>query len=147
MNKKIRRALLIVLSFAVVACAKKPARAASATATPVTVSVTRIVLGSAVTATNEISAPLDVFDRFDPIFAALDMRGSGPVTLTAKWSHYYDNGTRLALIGDSSQTVTVNDTATGVFRVENPGGWINGDYQIEIFLNGEPVGTRRFSVK
>jgi hypothetical protein len=104
--------------------------------------VTRIDLGTAVGGDKKVSAPTTAFKPKDTIFASIVSDGAAPsVTLAARWT--FEDG---QLVNESSQTIAPNGPATTEFHISKPDGWPAGKYKVDIAANGQPAGSREFSV-
>ena len=142
-------ALAATLSLA--ACGKKEEAAAptaappaaSATAAPAeAVSLASIDLGSAVGADQKVTTATTTFHPKDSIYAAVSTTGSGNATIAVKWS-YQDGQT----VKEDSKTIAPTGPATTSFEISRPDGWPAGNYKLDVTLNGQPAGTKDFSVK
>jgi len=147
-------ALAATLSLA--ACGKKeeaatptaaPPAASTAAATPAApapaaVSLASIDLGSAVGADQKVTTATTTFTPKDSIYAAVSTTGSGTATIAAKWS-YQDGQT----VKEDSKSIAPTGPATTSFEISKPDGWPAGNYKVDITLNGQPAGTKDFSVK
>ena len=142
-------ALAATLSLA--ACGKKEEAAAptaappaaSATAAPAeAVSLASIDLGSAVGADQKVTTATTTFHPKDSIYAAVSTTGSGNATIAVKWS-YQDGQT----VKEDSKTIAPTGPATTSFEISKPDGWPVGNYKLDVTLNGQPAGTKDFSVK
>jgi len=142
-------ALAATLSLA--ACGKKEEAAAptaappaaSATAAPAeAVSLASIDLGSAVGADQKVTTATTTFHPKDSIYAAVSTTGSGNATIAVKWS-YQDGQT----VKEDSKTIAPTGPATTSFEISKPDGWPAGNYKLDVTLNGQPAGTKDFSVK
>ena len=142
-------ALAATLSLA--ACGKKEDAAtptaappaASATAAPAeAVSLASIDLGSAVGADQKVTTATTTFHPKDSIYAAVSTTGSGNATIAVKWS-YQDGQT----VKEDSKTIAPTGPATTSFEISKPDGWPAGNYKLDVTLNGQPAGTKDFSVK
>jgi len=78
----------------------------------------------------------------DPIYAAVSTSGSGTATIGAKWT-YQDGQT----VKEDSKSIAPTGPATTSFQISKPDGWPAGNYKVEISLNGQPAGSKDFSVK
>jgi hypothetical protein len=125
------------------ATASQPATpAAQAPAQQAAVSVASIDLGSAVGADQKVTTATTTFNPKDSIYAAVSTTGSGNATIAAKWT-YQDGQT----VKEDSKTIAPTGPATTSFEISKPDGWPTGNYKVEITLNGQPAGTKEFSVK
>ncbi|NII73432.1 hypothetical protein FHW84_002004 [Dyella sp. SG562] len=150
-------ALAATLSLA--ACGKKedaagptaaPAATAAQPATPPAaapapapaVSLVSIDLGSAVGADQKVTTATTTFTPKDSIYAAVSTSGSGNATIAVKWT-YQDGQT----VKEDSKTIAPIGPATTSFEISKPDGWPAGNYKVDVTLNGQPAGTKDFSVK
>jgi hypothetical protein len=144
----LKRSSLLVLSMLVVlgvaACQKKET-AKPAAAPPAGVSVSAITLGNAIGADKKVTAPGDSFAKSDTIYAVVETQGAGTATLTAKWT--YHKGDKVADVSSSEQNIAPTGPAVSEFHVGKPDGWPQGDYQVEVSLNGASAGAKKFTVK
>ena len=102
-----------------------------------------IELGTAVDAQGRVTAPAAVFAAGDTIHASVVTEGQPPgATLTARWT--YEDG---QVVSEGRETLATSDEAVTEFHVAKPDGWPAGRYQVEIALNGRPLGTRGFEVR
>jgi len=152
--------LLSALAFAIAlgACGKKaeppppaptpaPAPAPAPMPAPAAAGVTlsTVSLGKSVGADKKVGAPSDVFAKGDTIYASIDTSGTGSATLAAKWTYSKDGKT--VPVKDESATIAPTGPATTEFHIAKPDGWPQGDYQVEILLDGKSVATKSFKVQ
>ena len=125
------------------ATAAQPATpAAPAPAPQQAVSLASIDLGSAVGADQKVTTATTTFSPKDSIYAAVSTTGSGNATIAVKWS-YQDGQT----VKEDSKTIAPTGPATTSFEISKPDGWPAGNYKVDVTLNGQPAGTKDFSVK
>ena len=121
--------------------APAPAMTPPPAAAPVT--VTSIDLGTAVGPDQKVTSPTTTFGKNDTIYAAVATTGSATnATLGAKWT-FQDGQT----VNDSSQTIAPTGPAVTTFHISKPDGWPEGNYKVEISLNGAPVSSKDFAVQ
>jgi len=143
----------LAASLALAACGKKeeaatpaadatPPPAAAAPTAPAAVSVASIDLGNAVGADQKVTTATSSFTPMDPIYAAVSTSGSGTATIGAKWT-YQDGQT----VKEDSKSIAPTGPATTSFQISKPDGWPAGNYKVEISWNGQPAGSKDFSVK
>lgn len=146
-------AFALAASLALSACGKKEEAAtpaADATPPPVAaaptaaaaVTIASIDLGNAVGADQKVTTTTSNFTPMDPIYAAVSTSGSGTATIGAKWT-YQDGQT----VKEDSKSIAPTGPATTSFQISKPDGWPAGSYKVEISLNGQPAGSKDFSVK
>jgi len=51
------------------------------------------------------------------------------------------------VLGETSQSIAPDGSATSEFHVSKPGGFEAGEYEVEILVEGQPVQKRRFTVR
>lgn len=119
--------------------------AASPTAPLEGIAVTSATLGSAINADRRVTAAADTFRPADTIFVAVETSGTAGGALTARWT--YDPAGRPTAVNEETQKLPPGGAAVTEFHVRKPDGWPRGEYQVVILANGEPLATKRFSVK
>jgi len=132
--------------FAVAACAKREDASRVDTAAGVVandVAVAEIDIGRHIGSDKKISDKTDDFARTDTVYAVVSTSGSSPsATLQAKWT--YQDG---QVVDQSSETIAPSGPAVTEFHISKPGGLPAGKYKVEILLNGNPAGSKDFTVK
>jgi hypothetical protein len=165
-SKSVHAALAVVaaISLALVACGKKeeppqaqpapppvsmPAPPAAEPApppvAPAGVAVAAITLGNAIGADKKVSAVTETFAAADTLYASIDTTGTGTASLDARWT--YHMGEQVAVVKEDTMTISTAGPATHEFHVSKPDGWPAGDYEVQITLDGKPVGSRKFVVR
>jgi multidrug efflux pump subunit AcrA (membrane-fusion protein) len=126
------------------ATAAQPAAPAAPAPAPVqaAVSLASIDLGSAVGPDQKVSTATTTFSPKDSIYAAVSTTGSGTATIAVKWT-YQDGQT----VKEDSKSIAPTGPATTSFEISKPDGWPAGNYKVDVTLNGQPAGTKDFSVK
>ena len=102
--------------------------------------VSAIQVGKSLNSDNSIGTLATTFKPNDTIYAAVLTEGTGRGILSAKFSY----GGRV--ISEPEKRVSYKGAAATEFHIEYSGGFPAGDYDIELFLNGTSVGTRRVRV-
>jgi hypothetical protein len=100
-----------------------------------------IQVGKSLNSDNSIGVLATTFKRTDTIYAAVLTDGTGRGTLSARFSY----GGRV--ISEPEKRVSYKGSAATEFHIEYPGGFPPGEYDIELFLNGVSVGSRRVRVE
>jgi predicted small lipoprotein YifL len=119
-----------------------PAPAESAAA----VSVTDISVGNAIGSDKRVTAGSQTLAPNDTIYVSVDTSGSGSATLKATWT-YLGEGGETTVVNEETQTIDPIGPATTEFHISKPDGFPPGEYQVEVFVNDVPAGSRRFTVK
>lgn len=106
------------------------------------VAIASIDLGNAVGGDQKVTTATTTFSPKDPIYAAVSTTGSGTATIAAKWT-YQDGQT----VKEDSKSIAPTGPATTSFEITKPDGWPVGSYKVEVTLNGQPAGSKDFSVQ
>jgi len=106
------------------------------------VSFTSLEVGSSVDTNHKVVATATSFAPKDTIYASVETTGSGHATLTARWL-----GPRDQALHEDSKELDASGPETTAFMISQPEGFPQGDYKIEISLDGQPVASKDFSVK
>ena len=146
-RKPRRRARAALAALGALCAACTPQQAASPESTvpsgaAADVRVTEVVLGSEVGLDKKVPRPADVFGPEDTVYVSVVTEGrSSDTLLTARWMR------EGRLLGETSQEVAPDGSATSEFHVSKPGGWEAGEYEVEILVEGKPVQKRSFTVR
>ena len=100
-----------------------------------------IQVGKSLNSDNSVGTLTTTFKPNDTIYAAVLTDGSGRGTLSAKFTF----GGRV--IAEPEKRVTMKGSGATEFHIEYSAGFPPGDYDIELFLNGQSVGMRRVRVE
>jgi hypothetical protein len=100
-----------------------------------------IQVGKSLNSDNSIGTLTSTFKPNDTIYASVLTDGSGRGTISAKFSY----GGRI--ISEPEKRVSLKGSGATEFHIEYSGGFPAGDYDIELFLNGASIGTRRVRVE
>ena len=98
-------------------------------------------MGRALSSDNRIGQPTIVFRPEDTIYVSVLTTDMGSGTVGVKWMF----GDRL--ISEPSKEVSYKGAAATEFHIQNSGGFPEGKYSVEAFLDGSPVGRRAFTVE
>jgi hypothetical protein len=102
--------------------------------------VTGIQLGRALNADNTIANPTTSFTPRDTIYVSVSTAGVGSGTISVRWIY----GGRA--VDESTKKVSYKDLAATDFSLKSVAGFPPGEYSAEVFLDGQPAGTRAFRV-
>lgn len=103
--------------------------------------VSTIQLGRALSADNSIGSHTTVFKPDDTVYVSVLTTDTGSGTIGVRWMY----GDRL--ISEPSREVSYKGAAATEFHIQNSGGFPEGRYSVEAFLDGQSVGKRSFSVE
>lgn len=129
MIRVICRGLLIILVCTVAACrSNDPLR------------VNTIQLGRGLNPDNTVSGHTTRFKPNDTIYVAVLTDNAGSGTVAARWTFAG------RVVSEPQKQVSYRGAAATEFHIQNSSGFPAGDYQVEILLDGKPIGTREFRV-
>jgi hypothetical protein len=100
-----------------------------------------IQLGRALSSDNRIGQHTTVFRPDDTIYASVLTTDTGSGTIGVRWMF----GDRL--ISEPSREVSYKGAAATEFHIQNSGGFPEGKYSVEAFVDGRSVGRRAFTVE
>ena len=155
MRTRILFTLFVSAALALSACGKKeepktaPAPAPAPTSVPAPapagIAVSGMTVGKSIGADKKVTAATEAFAKDDTMYVSVNTTGSGTAKLDAKWT--YRKGDKVAVVKEDSMTINATGPATNEFHVSKPDGWPAGDYEVEVMLNGKPVGSKKLTVK
>jgi len=102
--------------------------------------VTTIQVGRSLNSDKSVGSHTTQFKPNDTIYVAVLTDASGAGTITARWTY---SGRP---VSEESKEVSYRGEAATEFHIENSGGFPQGDYKVQILLDGQPVGDRDFRV-
>ena len=103
--------------------------------------VTTIQLGRAINPDKTVSDPTTRFKPTDTIYAAVLTDGSGSGKVKVRWLY------RGRVVSEPEQDVSYQGPAATEFHIQNSGGFPQGEYSVEFFLDGKSIGSRAFRVE
>jgi hypothetical protein len=104
-------------------------------------SVTNIQTGRSLNSDNSVGALTTTFKPNDTIYVAVLTEGSGSATIGAKFSHLG------RVVAEPEKKVSYRGAAATEFHLDYTGGAPTGEYDIEVFFNGQPAGMRKVRVE
>jgi hypothetical protein len=110
----------------------------SACSGPLTLS--DIQLGRSINADNSIASPTTSFKPGDTVYVAIHTTARGKGTIGVRWKY------RDRVIDEPTKQVSTDGTDATEFHLQNSGGFPVGDYSVDVFIDGQLVGTRTFKV-
>jgi hypothetical protein len=138
---RISLALCLALAIAGTACNRKPADTTGTSGA--VVKVTDVTLGRAIGGDKAITDATDNFRPNDTIYASVATDGASSSTaLRARWT--FEDG---QVVDESTRTIAPTARERTEFHIAKPNGWPAGKYQVEVFLDGRSVETKKFEVK
>jgi hypothetical protein len=131
--------MLLALALAAAGCRAGPVESRRAT----DVAVKDISLGRVVGEDKRVQEPVDRFGPADTVYASVVTEGTAAeARLQARWSYG-----QTQVLEETEQRIAPQGVTVSEFHVRNPAGWEPGTYQVEIVLDGSPVGARTFTVE
>ena len=122
------RACALALAVFGSACSDEPLRLAN------------IQTGRSLNADGSVASITTLFKPSETIHVSVQTTGSKPGTIGVKWMYAG------RVIDEPVKQVDYSGPASTDFQLQNSGGFPEGDYSVDIFINGEKVGTRAFKV-
>ena len=99
-----------------------------------------IQVGRAISPDNRIGQHTVTFRPDDTIYVSVLTNDTGSGTIGVRWMY----GERL--ISEPSKQVSYKGAAATEFHIQNSGGFPEGKYSVEAFIDGKSVGLRNFTV-
>ena len=99
-----------------------------------------IQLGRSIDPDGAVSANTTTFAPKDTVYVSVHTTGAGSGTIKVKWTL----GTRV--LGEPEKQVKYTDAAAIEFHLQSADGFPIGDYNVEVFFNGQSVASRPFHV-
>lgn len=121
------RVLLLTMTVAVAAC-NGPLELAN------------IQTGRSLNQDRSVASITTLFKPNETIYVSVQTKAAGKSTISVKWMY----GTRV--IDEPSKQVDYDGPASTEFHLQNSGGFPPGDYSVDVFIDGQQVGTRTFKV-
>ena len=121
--------LLVAMAVTAAACSQEPLK------------FTAIQLGRGLNADKTVTGSTTRFKPTDTIYAAVLTDGAGTGTVKARWLYAG------RVVSEPEQRVTYQGPAATEFHIQNTSGFPQGEYTVELFLDGKQVGSRTFRVE
>jgi hypothetical protein len=118
------RAALVAVLVCIAGCSRDPLK------------VVTIQVGRSLNRDNSVANITTRFKPGDTMYAAVITDGPGAGSLSVRWL----SGGRV--LTEETRDVRYNDRAATEFHMNFAGGLPPGQYRVELFLDGEPIGAR-----
>jgi hypothetical protein len=89
---------------------------------------------------NSVAAHTSTFNHSDTVYVAVLTTAPGSGTIGVKWTY------QGRVIDEPQRKVSYREPAATEFHLVNSGGFPQGSYSVEVFVDGKSVGTRNFSI-
>jgi len=103
--------------------------------------VRTIQIGKSLNSDHSVGTITSQFRPADTIYVAVLTDASGRSAITARWTYAGRP------VSEETRTVSYQGEAATEFHIQNSGGFPEGDYKVEILVDGQPVGEREFRVE
>ena len=103
--------------------------------------VTTLQLGRSLNVDNTVATHTTRFKTDNTIYASVLTDRTGSSMILARWSY---NG---HVVSETQKQVSHKGAAATEFHFESADGFPEGDYKVEIFVDGQPVASRDFRVQ
>ena len=98
-------------------------------------------LGRSLNPDNTIANNVTTFRPKDTIYASVLTSNPGVGTIAVRWTF------EGRVVGEPSKPVRYKGPGVTEFSLTNAGGFPAGNYKVEAFIDGQPVGERAFRVE
>ena len=99
-----------------------------------------IQVGRSLNPDRSIASITTLFKPSETIYVSVQTIGSAPGTIGVKWMY------QGRVVDEPVKQVDYDGPDSTEFHIQNSGRFPEGDYSVEIFINGVQVGTRAFKV-
>ena len=123
------QAMLIAVLVCAAACSREPLK------------VAKIQVGRSLNSDNSVGTITTRFRPDDTMYASVITQGPGAGTLSVRWL------SAGRVLTEEEKNVRYNDRAATEFHMNVAGGFPPGQYRVELFLDGEPIGARDLTVE
>lgn len=102
--------------------------------------LTNIQTGRSLNPDRSIASITTLFKPNETVYVSVQTTGSAPGSISVKWSY------QGRVIDEPVKQVDYDGPNSTEFQLQNSGGFPEGDYTVDIFINGAQVGSRKFAV-
>ena len=99
-----------------------------------------IQTGRSLNPDRSIASITTLFKPNETIYVSVQTTGDAPGSIGVKWKY------QGRVIDEPVKQVDYDGPASTEFHLQNSGGFPEGDYSVDILINGEQVGSRAFKV-
>jgi hypothetical protein len=100
-----------------------------------------IQVGRSINPDGSVGLHTTTFKPNETIYVAVLTKAAGSGVIKVRWT--YQGG----LVGEPEKEVSYGEPRATEFHLTNSGGFPPGDYKVEGFIDGKPVGERNFKVE
>jgi hypothetical protein len=132
----------VLAAFVIAGCNNRPADNTTGT-TGRGIEVEEIDIGRSLNGDKSIGDNTASFKPNDTIYLSIKTDGSASsAQLRTRW--LFSDG---QVVDESTQTISPTGEARTEFHIAKPDGFPPGQYKAEVYLNGQPAGTKEFEVE
>ena len=102
--------------------------------------LTNIQIGRSLNPDRSIGSITTLFKPSETIYVSVQTTGAAPGTIGVKWMY------QGRVVDEPVKQVDYDGPDSTEFHIQNSGRFPEGDYSVDIFINGVKVGTRAFKV-
>jgi hypothetical protein len=102
--------------------------------------VTAIQLGRSLNADRTVAAFTTRFAPDDTVYVSVVTAGAGSATIGVRWTYVG------RVVDEPKQKVSYSDVAATEFHLKTAAALPPGDYSVDVFVDGQQVGTRPFKI-
>ena len=102
--------------------------------------VRTIQIGKSLNSDNSVGTITSSFRPTDTIYVAVLTEATGASAITARWTYAGRP------VSEETKNVSYRGEAATEFHIQNSGGFPEGDYKVELLVDGKSVGERDFRV-
>ena len=124
----LRNSLLALTLAAAAACSDAP------------LALSNIQTGRSLNQDGSIASISTQFKPNETIYVSVQTTGSAPGTIGVQWKY------QGRVIDEPTKQVDPSGPASTSFQLQNAARFPEGDYSVDIFINGQQVGSRNFRV-
>ena len=106
-----------------------------------TLKVTNIQTGKSLNSDNSVGTLTTTFKPSDTIYVAVLTEGTGSATFGVKFSHLG------RVVSEPEKKASLKGAGATEFHLDYAGGIPAGEYDIEVFFEGQSAGTRKVRVE
>lgn len=99
-----------------------------------------IQMGRSLNQDQSIASITTTFKPSETVYVSVQTKAAGKGIIGVRWKY----GSRV--IDEPTKTVDYDGPRSTVFHLQNSGGFPEGDYSVDILIDGTQVGTRAFKV-
>lgn len=103
--------------------------------------VTTIQVGRSLNADKTVASHTTIFRPEETVYVSVQTAGVGDGTLRVRWAY----GGRV--LSEPEKRVSSREASATEFHLQSGDPFPPGDYSVEVFLDGQPVGSREFRVE